>query len=135
MALSEMKSKGDWSSLGIEEVLTAPKSRSDALITMVKAAEFCDFDDGPMLHNRTLDRALLLERKMTTRLMGQDGLLAKDRFFVQLSRHIRKNSTIHDETFAGPAPLFDVASKNCTRARMLPDNGGDMILIRRQSKS
>jgi hypothetical protein len=40
-----------------------PKSRSDTLITMVKAAEFRDFDDRSMLHNRTLDRALLLERR------------------------------------------------------------------------
>jgi hypothetical protein len=47
-----------------------PKSRSDTLITMMKAAEFCDFDDRPMLHNRTLDRALLLEPKMRTRLMA-----------------------------------------------------------------
>jgi hypothetical protein len=43
-----------------------PKSRSDTLITMVKAAEFCDFDDRSMLHNRTLDGALLLESKMRT---------------------------------------------------------------------
>ena len=44
-----------------------PKSRSDTLITMVKAAEFRDFDDRAMLHNRTLDRTSLSERKMRTR--------------------------------------------------------------------
>ena len=41
----------------------------DTFITMVKATEFRNFNDRAMLHNRTFDRALLLERKIGTRLM------------------------------------------------------------------
>jgi hypothetical protein len=36
---------------------------------MVKAAEFRDFDERAMLHDRTLDRTSFLERKMGTRLI------------------------------------------------------------------
>jgi hypothetical protein len=39
----------------------------DAFIAMVKASEFRDFDDRATLHNLTLNRALLFERKMRPR--------------------------------------------------------------------
>src|SRR5438876_1348364 len=46
-------------------------SRCDTLITMMKAAEFRDFDDHAMPHDLTLNRALFVQRQMRTRSVVQ----------------------------------------------------------------